>query len=207
MKYEWRKQDKEFYLPKNKPEQITLPRMNFLMLDGRGNPNSDAFAEEVGVLYALSYAIKMMPKKGIVPPGYFDYTVFPLEGVWDLAEEARGMAKLDKNSLVYTLMIRQPDFVTAEWVQTAVNGLETKVSRLMLDKVKFQDVEEGPCVQMMHLGSYDNEPESFRQMEDYCQANDLARVAKIHREIYLSDARKVQPEKLRTVLRFQVSRV
>jgi len=89
MKYEWKKQAKELYLPKNEPQSIDVPSMKFFMLDGKGNPNNEAFAEAIGVLYSLSYGVKMLPKKGVIPPGYFDYSIFPLEGVWDLAEEAR----------------------------------------------------------------------------------------------------------------------
>ncbi|MBK5654386.1 MAG: GyrI-like domain-containing protein, partial [Rhizobium sp.] len=117
MKYEWRKQEKEFYLPKEKPVSIVVPKMKFFMLDGKGNPNSDTFAEAIQVLYSLSYTIKMIPKMGITPEGYFDYTVFPLEGIWDLSEEGRLMDTLDKDELIYTIMIRQPDFVTEELAQ------------------------------------------------------------------------------------------
>ena len=88
-----------------------MPGFKFFMIDGKGNPNSEEFAEAIGVLYSLAYAVKMLPKRNIMPEGYFDFTVFPLEGLWDLAEEARTMEILDKNSLIYTIMIRQPDFV------------------------------------------------------------------------------------------------
>ena len=100
MKYEWKKQDKGLYLPKNQPEIVMVPAMKFFMLDGKGNPNSEEFSEAVGVLYSLSYAVKMLPKKGITPEGYFEYAVFPLEGVWDLAPEARGLEAL-KTGCVY----------------------------------------------------------------------------------------------------------
>ncbi|HRS21697.1 MAG TPA: GyrI-like domain-containing protein, partial [Clostridia bacterium] len=110
MKYEWKKQDKGLYLPKNQPEIVMVPPMRFFMLDGRGNPNNEDFADAIGVLYSLAYAVKMMPKKGAAPEGYYEYSVFPLEGVWDLAPEARELEVLDKDSLIYTIMIRQPDF-------------------------------------------------------------------------------------------------
>lgn len=206
MKYEWKKQAKELYLPKNKPELITVPTFKFFMIDGKGNPNSEEFSEAIGVLYSLAYAVKMLPKKGIIPEGYFDFTVFPLEGIWDLAEEARALEVLDKNSLVYTIMIRQPDFVTDELAQEVINNVKLKKPHPLLnnDKVRFDRLEEGLCVQMLHLGPYDDEPESFSIMEDYCKQNNLRRITKIHREIYLSDARKIQPEKLKTILRFKV---
>lgn len=207
MKYEWRKQAKDLYLPKNKPEIIIVPRFNFFMIDGKGNPNDASFSEVIGVLYSLSYAIKMLPKKEIIPEGYFDYTVFPLEGIWDLAEEARELEILDKNSLIYTMMIRQPDFVTDGLAQEVIQRVKIKKPHPLLDKVKFKSLEEGRCVQMLHLGSYDDEAESFSMMEEFCLNNDLKRTSKIHREIYISDPRKVQPEKLKTVLRFKVESI
>ncbi|HYF84745.1 MAG TPA: GyrI-like domain-containing protein [Clostridia bacterium] len=204
MKYEWKKQAKELYLPKNQPEMVMVPPTKFFMLDGKGNPNSEEFSEAVGVLYSLAYAVKMMPKKGVTPEGYFEYTVFPLEGVWDLAPEARGLEVLDKDSLIYTIMIRQPDFVTEEVAQAALENTLKKTKHPMLSKARFGSTEDGMCVQMMHLGSYDNEPGSFVKMEEFCKANNLKRVSKVHREIYISDARKTPTEKLQTVLRFKV---
>ena len=112
MKFEWKKQEKELYLPKNYPEIVAVPKLKFFTLDGKGNPNDEEFSDAIGVLYSLAYAVKMLPKKGVMPEGYFDYTVYPLEGVWDLAKEAQARDILDKNSLIYTLMIREPDFVT-----------------------------------------------------------------------------------------------
>ncbi len=204
MKYEWKKQAKELYLPKNEPQSIDVPSIKFFMLNGKGNPNNEAFSEAIGVLYSLSYGVKMMPKKGVIPPGYFEYSVFPLEGVWDLAEEARVLEKLDKDSLIYTIMIRQPDFVTKELAQEVLEVTKNKKPHVLLDNVKFETVEEGKCVQMLHIGSYDNEPVSFKKMEEYCHANNLTRVSHTHREIYISDVRKTAPEKLKTVLRIKV---
>ena len=204
MKYEWKKQAKQLYLPKNKPAVVTVPDFKFFMIDGKGNPNSEEFSEAIGVLYSLAYAVKMLPKRNIMPEGYFDFTVFPLEGLWDLAEEARTMEILDKNSLIYTIMIRQPDFVTDELAQEVIKSVKLKKPHPLLDKVRFNRLEEGLCVQMLHIGPYDEEPESFSIMEDYCAQNNLRRITKIHREIYLSDFRKTQPEKLKTVLRFKV---
>lgn len=207
MKYEWKKAAKEFYCPKNKPEVVEVPSFKFFTLEGKGNPNEKDFSEAVGVLYSLSYAVKMMPKKGITPEGYFDYTVFPLEGVWDLAEEARHLEKLDKDSLIYKIMIRQPDFVTEDLAQKVIESVKVKKPHVLLDKVKFQSLEDGLCVQMLHLGSYDEEPNSFAIMEDYCRENNLKRIEKIHRELYISDIRKTEPSKLKTVLRFKIERV
>ena len=204
LKFEWRKQLKDLYLPGKKPTTIDVPAMKYFTIEGKGNPNGEGFKESVEPLYALSYAIRMMPKKGITPEGYFEYTVFPLEGIWDLDEEGRKLDYLDKDHLVYQLMIRQPDFVTEELFQYAVDTVKQKKPALQLDKVKFETIEEGLCVQAMHIGSYDTEPETFALMEQYCSQNNLERIEKIHKEIYISDARKTAPEKLKTVLRFKV---
>ncbi|GLX70875.1 GyrI-like domain-containing protein [Paenibacillus glycanilyticus] len=207
MKYEWKKNDKTLYMPKNAPTVIDVPAMNYFTLHGSGNPNHAAFEEAVGVLYSLSYAIRMMPKKGVTPEGYYEYTVFPLEGVWDLEEEARGAAVLDKDKLVYTLMIRQPEFVTEAFAQEVIETVSQKKPHPLLSKVRFETIEEGMCVQMMHHGPYDDEPASFARMEQYCEEHGLIRVSKLHKEIYISDVRKTQPDKLKTALRFKVRNV
>jgi len=206
MKHEWKKAEKAYYLPKVRPEIVTVPAFNFFTINGQGNPNDPAFAEYIGVLYSLSYAIRMSHKGDHAPQGYFEYTVYPLEGVWDITEEAKKVynGNLDKDSLVFTLMIRQPDFVTAEYATETIARVQAKKPHELLSEVKFESIEEGLSVQMMHLGSFDNEPESFRQMEEYTIAQGLTRKSMLHREIYLSDVRRVAPEKLRTVLRFGV---
>lgn len=206
MKHEWKKHDKQFYLPVSKPEKIVVPAFKFFTIEGKGNPNGDLFAEHVGVLYALSYAIRMSPKQGFAPADYVEYTVFPLEGVWDIDEQAREKynGTIDKDTLVYKLMIRQPDFVTATLAAEAIARTKKKKPHPLLDKVKFEIMEEGLCVQMLHSGSYDDEPASFRQMEAFATANNLERTSMTHREIYLTDARKVAADKLKTVLRFNV---
>lgn len=204
MKHEWRKHEKNLYMPKTKPELITVPEQKFIMLNGTGNPNNEEFAERVEVLYSLAYAIKMMPKKGYTPEGYFEYTVYPLEGVWDLTEKGRKLAALDKDELVYTIMIRQPDFVTNEVVDKAMDSINKKKSHPLLRDVTFSSINEGLCVQMLHVGPYDSEPESFKIMEEFLEKNNLERASLQHREIYLSDARKVPADKLKTILRFKV---
>lgn len=208
MKHEWKKSEKHFYLPKNKPELIHLPNFKFFTLEGKGNPNDDFFTEYVGVLYALSYAVKMSPKKGIKPKGYFDYTVYPLEGIWDLTEEARESfdGTINKNDLVFKLMIRQPDFVDDNFAMEIIEQTKKNKPHKLLDKIRFEEIMEGDCIQMLHVGSYDNEPESFKMMERFAEQENYRRSAKTHREIYLSDARKVSPEKLKTVLRFNIEK-
>lgn len=206
-KFEWRKQLKDLYLPKKQPSTIEVPEMNFFTIEGKGNPNSEPFKEHIEILYGLSYAIKMMPKKGLTPEGYFDYTVFPLEGHWDLDKKGRKLDYLNKDHLVYKLMIRQPDFVTEELFQYALESVKQKKATTLLDAVQFETITEGLCVQSMHIGSYDNESETFDLMEQYCSQNNLKRAEKTHKEIYISDARRTATEKLKTVLRFKVTEI
>jgi hypothetical protein len=206
MKQDWKKTDKQFYLPKTKPEIIKVPPFKFFSIQGQGDPNDKPFQECIGVLYSLAYAVKMSPKNNFAPKEYSEYTVFPLEGIWDLSEEAKKLnsEKLDKSQLVFNLMIRQPDFVTQNFAQEAIERTKKKKYHPLLEKVRFEIIEDNNCIQMMHVGSYDNEPASFKQMEEFCRQNGYKRESKQHREIYLSDFRKVSPEKLKTVLRFKI---
>ncbi|MBC5629689.1 GyrI-like domain-containing protein [Clostridium sp. NSJ-6] len=204
MKYEWRKKEKEYYLPKSKPEVVDIKEFKFIQLSGEGNPNSEGFSEAIGVLYLLAYAIKMMPRNGIDIDGYYDYVVYPLEGLWDLKEEARGKEVLDKDKLVYTLMIRQPDFVTEEVFNKAMEIVKKKKPHRLLDNVNFESREEGKCVQMMHIGSFDDEAMTFEVMKKFCNDNNLEIKTLVHREIYISDFRKTATDKLKTVLRYRV---
>ena len=204
MKYEWRKQEKDLYLPKEKPTLVTVPKQNFFMIKGKGNPNSEDFSERVGVLYSLAYAIRMMPKQGYTPDGYYEYTVYPLEGLWDLTEKGRESDVLLKDELVYTIMIRQPDFVNEEVVQRAFDHVRKKKPHPLLDEVSFESMEDGLAVQMMHIGSYDDETRSFNQMKEFIEENNLEITSLVHREIYISDPRKTEESKLKTVLRYRV---
>jgi len=209
MGHEWRKNEKQFYFPKNKPEFINIPKFNFFTIEGRGNPNDDYFAEYVGVLFSVSFGIKMSPKKGFEPKGYFDYTVYPLEGVWDINAEAKQSfdGTINKNDLVFKLMIRQPDFVDNDFAWQMLEQTKKKKPHQLLDKVKFEEIVEGDCIQMLHVGSYDDEPMSFKMMENFAEQENFRRTIKTHREIYLSDARKVSPSKLNTILRFNVEKM
>ncbi|MEQ8364504.1 MAG: GyrI-like domain-containing protein [Cyclobacteriaceae bacterium] len=206
MKYEWRKQEKHIYLPKDKPEVVDIPAFQFLTIAGEGNPNSEGFSEYIGVLYAVSYSIKMTLKKRTPPKGYTDYTVYPLEGVWDINEEAKKNFKgtINKDDLMFHLMIRQPDFVDQGFVMEMIELTIKKKPHRLLKDVKFEKVREGKCIQMMHIGSYDSEPKSFQLMETFTKKNSLTRESKVHREIYITDFRKVAEDKLKTVLRFKV---
>ncbi|GAB1621000.1 GyrI-like domain-containing protein [Agarivorans albus] len=206
-KHEWRKKEKSFYLPKNKPETLTVPEFSFISIQGEGSPASSAFTKKVEALYALAYTIKMMPKKMDKPPqGYFDFTVYPLEGVWDINEKAKANfdGTINKDELVYRLMIRQPDFVDQAFYRDMLELAKQKKANPLFEQLSFEQIEEGKAVQMLHVGPFDDEPQSFEKMEAFAVAEGLERLSKVHREIYLSDPRKVTPDKLKTVLRFQV---
>lgn len=207
MKHEWRKHEKKLYIPKQKPELISVPEQKFIMIEGKGNPNSVEFSSRIEVLYSLSYAIRMMPRQGYTPEGYFEYTVYPLEGLWDLTEKGRALDTLDKDELLYTIMIRQPDFVTKEVVDRAFESVRKKKPQLLLDEVSFDKIEDGLSVQMLHIGPYDDELQSFIKMKEFIEENHLEIKTLRHREIYLSDARKVEPAKYKTVLRYTVRRL
>ena len=206
-KHEWRKAEKALYIPKAKPELIEVPPQKFITISGEGNPNSDPFTEHIRALYPVAYGIKMLPKKEApIPEGYYDFTVYPLEGVWDITDEAKKTfnGTLNKDDLVFKLMIRQPDFVDAAFFEHVINVVRAKKPYPLLDEVKFETITDGKCIQMLHVGHFDNEPATFDQMEAYAQEMNVERKSKIHREIYLSDFRKTAAEKLKTVLRFQL---
>lgn len=207
IKHEWRKHEKSTYLPKSTPEIIDIPAFNFITLSGEGNPNSDVFSEHIGALYSLAYGLKMSLKKiEKKPEGYSDFTVYPLEGVWDITDQAKitFTGSIDKDDLVYTLMIRQPDFIDEELFYAVREQVQAKKPSIHLSSILFERVEEGRCVQMLHSGPFEDEPTSFALMEDFAKREGLSRKSKTHREIYLTEARKVSPEKYKTVLRFSV---
>ena len=152
----------------------------------------------------MAYAIKTMPKKGFTPEGYDEYTVYPLEGLWELSEYGEKEEGLNKEELVYTIMIRQPDFVTKEVLDLSLESTRNRKSHPYLNEIRFDTIEDGLSVQMLHIGPYTNEPETLKIMEEFTKANRLERASSQHREIYLSDPQKVEPEKLRTILRYRV---
>lgn len=206
-KHEWRKHEKSVYLPKNNPEIIEVPAFRFITIRGEGNPNSEIFTKCVEALYSLAYGLKMHLKKtACLSSSYVDFTVYPLEGVWDITDEAKKSfsGTINKDDLVYTLMIRQPDFIDESLFNEVKSLVEKKKPSALLSSVNFETISEGTCVQMLHLGPFDDEPQSFFQMESFAESKDLNRISKCHREIYLSDARRVTPDKYKTVLRFQV---
>lgn len=204
MKYEYKKHEKELYGTKDKASSIIIPQQNFIMIDGEGDPNKEDFAERICVLFSLAYAIKMKYKKeyaDLKQLDYDDFTVYPLEGVWTSSNPDN---PLDKDYFVYTIMIKQPDFITKEMFETAYEEVKKKKPHILLKEVRFETIEEHKCVQILHLGSFDDEPASFEKMNAFANENQLERINYYHREIYLSDARKTEPEKRRTILRYQV---
>jgi hypothetical protein len=206
-KHEWRKHEKPIYGAKQVPTRITLPRFKFISIHGEGNPNGEDFGQRIAALYPIAYGIKMTAKKpGMAPKGHFDYTVYPLEGVWGLREEAieHYSGTLNKEDLVYDIMLRQPDFVTEDYFREIVEIANKKKPNPLYDELCFNEIEEGPCVQMLHVGPFDTEAASFEIMEAYAREQGLTRTSKMHREIYLSDFRKTAAEKLKTILRFRV---
>ena len=207
MKFEWRKHDKALYIPKQNPTVIDVGEYPYFTLSGEGNPNSEAFAQAIGVLYSLSYAVKMSPKRGAAPEGYYDYTVFPLEGIWDLADKSKADEPLDKDNLKYKIMIRQPEFLTEALAADTIEYTAKKKPNELLGNVEFERLSDGLCLQMLHLGSYDSEPGTFAIMQQFCDDNGYRRIRKSHKEIYLTDARKTAPEKLKTTLRFEIEKV
>ena len=205
MKKEWRKHEKELYLPKNKPVVIQLPEFSFFTIKGTVNTGDDTFWYYSVALYALSYGIRMSYKWSEPPVGYADYTVYPLEGEWDLIDPSLyTKGPVNKDNLKFELMIRQPEFCTKTLFDKVKETALKKTKNLLINQVEFKNITEGKCLQVLHLGSYDDEPESFAKMADYCEKNGLTRLFSCHREIYLSDFRKVIPEKLKTVLRFKI---
>lgn len=204
-KHEWRKKEKDLYIPKNKPIEIEIPPLKYFTIEGEGNPNDEGFSKYIEALYALSYGIKMSPKRDDAPEGFYDYTVYPLEGFWDISKEAKLESRVfNKDDLVFKIMIRQPDFVTEEYALEIISYVINKKKLPLLKKVKFETIEEGSCVQILHVGPYEDEPASFEKIELYCRENNLERKFKTHKEIYLSDFRRVSKDKLKTVLRVQI---
>ena len=206
-KVDYKKDYKDLYLPKTKPMLIDVPPMNFMMIDGAGDPNQTEYQQAVGVLYALAFTIKMSKMSGNQPQDYFEYVVPPLEGLWWISGGDFSFGKRD--NWLWTSMIRQPEFVTPTVFNWALEECRRKKSELDLSKARFETFTEGLCVQIMHIGPYSNEPKSIALLEDYLELNNLVNQTgseRKHHEIYLSDPRKTAPEKLKTVLRLPVAR-
>ena len=209
MAFDYKKEYKEYYLPKNKPQIVDIPSMNFIAVRGKGDPNEEGgeYKQALELLYGIAYTIKMSKKTDYRIEGYFDYVVPPLEGFWE-QEGKVGIDYSRKSDLKWTAMIRVPDFVTkADFDWAVAQAAEKK--KLDFSKVEFITVEEGLCVQCMHMGSYDDEPATVALMDSYAESMGYKidiNPQRQHHEIYLSDPRKTAPEKLKTVIRHPVKK-
>lgn len=210
-KLDYKKTYKELYQPKTKPSIIEVPEMIFIAIDGEGNPNTcPEYKAAIEVLYGLSYAIKMSKMNGTQPAGYFEYVVPPLEGLWQVdGVDFDGMNVTDKDKFKWISMIRQPEFVTEEVFEQAKLVLKKKKPALDLSKARLMKMTEGLCVQIMHKGSYDDEPASIEQMKRFLDENGYIEdfsEGRFHHEIYLSDPRKCSTDKLKTVIRHPIKK-
>ena len=205
MAFDYKKEFKEFYLPPKKPTLVDVPPMRYAAVRGQGDPNEEggAYQQALQLLYALSYTIKMSPKSGEHIPGYFAYVVPPLEGFWSLAQGQTLFDPECKGELSWISCIRLPDFVTPEVFEWA-KGEVARKKKLDCAAAEYLEMHEGLCVQCLHVGSYDTEPATIEAMHAYAQAQgcciDLS-LARLQHEIYLSDPRRVAPERLKTVIR------
>ena len=207
MAFDYKKEFKEFYLPKDKPTLVTVPRMNFIAVRGQGDPNEEdgAYKQAIGLLYGIAFTIKMSKKGDRQIEGYFDYVVPPLEGFW-WQDGVQGIDYAHKEAFRWISAIRLPDFVTQADFDWAVEEV-TRKKKADFSKAEFWTYEEGLCVQCLHVGPYDAEPATVARMHAYMEDQgcrlDITEY-RMHHEIYLSDARKVAPERWKTVIRHPV---
>ena len=209
MAFDFKKEYKEFYMPKNKPEIVNVPKANYIAVRGTGDPNEEngAYQQAIGVLYGVAYTLKMSYKTDYKINGFFEYVVPPLEGFW-WQENVDGIDYADKGSFHWISVIRLPDFVSEkdlEWAKETA----AKKKKIDCSSAEFLTIDEGLCVQIMHLGPFDEEPATIAIMDNYVQENGFTNDItgkRLHHEIYLSDARKVAPEKWKTVIRHPVKR-
>jgi len=210
MAFDFKKEYKEFYMPKQKPEIVSVPEANYIAVRGKGDPNEEGgeYKASIGLLYTIAFTLKMSKRTGHEIEGFFDYVVPPLEGFW----WQEGVDVIDytkKADFCWISVIRLPDFIKKEDFEWAVEEAERK-KKMDCSKVEYLSIEEGLCVQMMHVGAYDDEPESVALMDEYLEQagyeNDFSEV-RLHHEIYLSDARKVEPARRKTVIRHPVKKI
>lgn len=228
MAFDFKKEYKEFYMPKNKPEIVKIPPMNYVAVRGKGNPNVECgdYQQAISILYAVAYTLKMSYKTDYKIEGFFEYVVPPLEGFWwqgeqhpvdaemrtdrtDRRENIKGIGYSNKDTFNWISVIRLPDFITEKdfaWaVQTA-----TRKKKIDCSPAEFLTIDEGLCVQIMHQGSFDSEPATVALLEDYLKEQGYENninEQRLHHEIYMSDARKVAPEKWKTVIRHPIKKV
>lgn len=210
MAFDFKKEYKEFYLPKDKPQIVTVPKANYIAVRGEGDPNEadGAYQKAVGVLYAIAYTLKMSYKTGYKMEGFYEYVVPPLEGFW-WQDGVDGIDYSDKSTFHWISVIRLPEFVSKADFECAVKQAEQK-KKMDLSSAEYMTIDEGLCVQIMHIGPFDEEPATVEKMDRYLAENgyenDLTS-KRLHHEIYLSDARKVSPEKWKTVIRHPVRKI
>ena len=209
MAFDFKKEYKAYYLPKNKPEIVTVPPMQYVAVRGQGDPNEEggAYKAAIGVLYAVAYTIKMSKMGDRRMEGYYDFVVPPLEGFW-WQDGVDGVDYTDKSAFNWISVIRLPDFVTKADFDWAV-AEATRKKKLDCSMAEFLTIDEGECVQIMHLGTFDDEPAMVAIMDAYLKANGYENdfsATRLHHEIYLSDARKAAPEKWKTVIRHPIKK-
>ena len=210
MPFDFKKEYKEFYLPPAKPVIVMVPRANYIAVRGKGNPNDEggAYQQAIGILYAVAYTLKMSYKTDHRIDGFYDYVVPPLEGFW-WQEGVDGIDYSDKSAFCWISVIRLPDFITRADFKWAVEAASKK-KKIDCSKAAFLTIGEGLCVQIMHIGPYDNEPESVALMDKFLAENGYENDmtdSRLHHEIYLSDARKVAPENWKTVIRHPIKKL
>ena len=210
MAFDYKKEYKEFYMPKNKPCIVDVPAMNYIAVRGKGNPNDEngEYKQSIGLLYGIAFTIKMSYKGEHKIDGYFEYVVPPLEGFW-WQEGVKGIDYAHKENFNFISLIRLPDFVTKADFDWAI-AEATKKKKTDFSKVEFLTYNEGLCVQCMHIGPYDNEPATIAAMHEYAAQNGYEldiNDTRYHHEIYLSDPRKCVHAKLKTVVRHPIRKV
>ena len=209
MAFDFKKEYKEFYMPPNKPQIVDVPKANYIAVRGKGDPNEEggAYQKAVGVLYSVAYTLKMSYKSEYKIEGFFEYVVPPLEGFW-CQEGVVGVDYSDKSTFNWISVIRLPDFITEDNFNWAVETASKK-KKTDCSSAEFLTVHEGLCVQMMHIGPYDDEPATVAAMSTFLKENgyiiDINENRK-HHEIYLSDPRKIAPEKMKTVIRHPIKK-
>ena len=210
MAFDFKKEYKEYYMPKNKPEIVTIPQMNYIAVRGKGDPNEvgGTYQQAIGVLYSVSYTLKMSYKTDHKIEGFFEYVVPPLEGFWR-QDNTDSIDYTDKSAFNWISVIRLPDFITKKDFEWAVETAEKK-KKTDHSSAEFLTIDEGLCVQIMHFGPFDDEPAAVKIMDKYLAengyVNDITETRQ-HHEIYMSDARKVAPEKWKTVIRHPIKKI
>lgn len=208
MPYDFKKEYRKFHMPAGRPEIVTVPKANYIAVRGKGNPNEEdgAYQKAIGVLYAVAYTLKMSYRTDYRIEGFFEYVVPPLEGFW-WQEGVEGIDYSDKSTFCWISVIRLPDFVTEKDFDWAVESA-TKKKKIDCSSAEFLAMDEGLCVQMMHTGPFDDEPASVELMDKFISENGYRNdfsATRMHHEIYLTDARKVAPEKWKTVIRHPIA--